>query len=128
MFPAAIFLANRKPNTMSKRPQERRTEEEEPVVAKSKPACLVSRNLSAKQSPSLDSGASYSPGNQELDRNSVFMRTERSVRDSVQNPTASSQEWQRDDNPVSSVGPRLPGRTGVGLEVPLLPVGKGTDV
>ena len=39
--------------------------------------------------PSLDSGASCSPG---LDRNSVFMRTERSVRDSVQHPTASSQE------------------------------------
>ena len=46
---------------MSKRAQERKTEEE-PVVAKPKPVSLVSTNLSAKQSSSLDSGASYSPG------------------------------------------------------------------
>ena len=76
---------------MSKRAQERKTGEE-PVVAKSKPACLVSRNLSAKQSPSLDSGASYSPGSQGLGRNSVFTRAQRSVRDRVQNSTVSSQK------------------------------------
>ena len=40
--------------------------EEELVVASSRPACLVSRNLSAKQTPSLDSGVSYSPGYLEL--------------------------------------------------------------
>ena len=61
MFSSSHFLAIKKPNTMSKRAQERR-KREEPVVAKSKPVSLVSRNLSAKQSPSLDSGASYSRG------------------------------------------------------------------
>ena len=35
------------------------------LVAKSKPACLLARNLSSKQSPSLDSGASCSLGNQD---------------------------------------------------------------
>ena len=34
----------------------------------------------------------------------MFMRTERSLRDRVQNTTASSQEWQRVDNPLSSAG------------------------
>ena len=97
------FSFKTKPNTMSERAQERWTEGE-PVVAKSRPACLASRNLSAKQSHSLDSGGSCSQWNQELGRNSMFMRTERSVRDRVQNPAASSQEWLRDDNPFSSVG------------------------
>ena len=55
---------------MSERAQETRTEEE-PEVAKSRPACLVSRNLSAKPLLSLDSGASYSLGNQEPGQNSV---------------------------------------------------------
>ena len=63
MFSCSHFLSIDKPNTMSKRAQERRTGEELCVVVKSKPVSLVSRNLSAKQSPSLDSGASFSPGN-----------------------------------------------------------------
>ena len=50
MFSCGHSPSIKKPNTMSKRAQERRTGEE-PVVAKSKPASLVSRNLSAKQSP-----------------------------------------------------------------------------
>ena len=58
------------------------------MVAKSKPASLVSRNLSAKEFSSLDSGASYSPVNQGLGLNSVFTITERSVRDRVQNPNS----------------------------------------
>ena len=45
---------------MSKRVQERRTGEE-PVVAKSRPVSLISRSLSANQSPMLDSAPSYSP-------------------------------------------------------------------
>ena len=56
---------------MLKRAQERRTEEE-PVAAKSRPACLVSRNLSAKKKTLLYSGASYGPANQELSRNFCF--------------------------------------------------------
>ena len=42
---------------MSKRAQERRTGDE-PVVVKSKPVSMISRNGSAKQSPTLDSGSS----------------------------------------------------------------------
>ena len=56
---------------MSKRAQERRTEEGL-VVSKSRLACLASRNLSAKQASSLDSGATHGSGNQELGLNSVF--------------------------------------------------------
>ena len=67
---------------MSKRAQERRTEEGL-VVSKSIPACFVSRNLSAKQSPSLGSGASDGPGNQELGQNSVFTSTGKLVRRGV---------------------------------------------
>ena len=50
----------------------------------------------------LDSRTSYSPGKQGLGRNSVFMRTERSARDTVQNLTASSQVWHRGDNSFPS--------------------------
>ena len=92
MFSCSLFLSIEKADTMSKRTQERMTEEE-PLVAKSRPACLVSRNLSAKQSPCMDSGASYSVENEELDQNSVFTSIGRPVRDRVQNPSASSQEW-----------------------------------
>ena len=95
MFSCSHFLSIKKPNTMSKRAQERRTGEEL-AVAKSKPVSLVSRSLSAKQSSSLDSGAPYSLGNQGLCRNSVFTITERLVRDRVQNPTVISPEWQRE--------------------------------
>ena len=81
MFLAAIFLSIKKPSTMSKRAQERRTEEE-PVVAKLKPAFLVSRNLSSKTIPVIGFEWYHhtARGDQELGRGSVFMRTERSVR------------------------------------------------
>ena len=52
------FSFNKKPNTMSKRAQEGRTEEEH-VVAKSRPVSLISVRLSANQSPMLASGISY---------------------------------------------------------------------
>ena len=56
---------------MSKRTQERRTEQG-PAVAKPRLACLESRNLlSAIQTSSFDSGASNVPGNQGLDPNAV---------------------------------------------------------
>ena len=98
MFSSSNFLSIKKPNPKLKRAQERRTGEE-PVVAKSKPVSLVSRNPSAKQSPSLDSGASYRQVNQGLCRNSVF-----TCGKVVKNPTVSSQGWQRNDNPCSSAG------------------------
>ena len=104
------FVSTRKPNTMSKRAQERRTEEE-PVVSTSRPACLVWRNLSARQTPSMDSGASYGPGNQESGRHSVFASIGKPVRDRVRNPAMNSQERQRDGNPFSSTG--KPVRSGV---------------
>ena len=87
MFSCSHFLSVKQPNTMSKRAQERRTGEE-PVVAKSKPATLVSRNLSAKQSPTLDSGASYSLANHSLGWNADFTSIERSVRDRVRKPNS----------------------------------------
>ena len=80
MFSCSHFLSIEKPNTMSKWAQERRTGEEL-VVAKSKPISLASRKLSVKQSPTLNSGASYKPGNPRLGRNSVFTSTGRPVRE-----------------------------------------------
>ena len=65
------FNEKKKPNTMSKRVQERRTGEE-PVVAKSRPVSVISRSLSANQSPMLDSGTSYSSGKCRLGWNSDF--------------------------------------------------------
>ena len=56
MSSCSQFLSNKKkPNTMSKRARGRRAREELAVV-KSRPVSLVTRNLSAKQSPPLDSG------------------------------------------------------------------------
>ena len=63
MFFCSYFYSNRKQSTMSKRIQEKKTGEE-PAVA--------SRNLSANQIPSMDSGASYGTG--KLVRDRVFPR------------------------------------------------------
>ena len=90
-----------KPNTMSKRTQERRTGEE-PVVAKSRPVSLISRSLSANQSPMLDSGTSCSPGDYRFGWSSDPTSAERSVRDRVENSASRTQEWHRDDDPFSS--------------------------
>ena len=98
-----LFSFNlKKQSPLSERAQERT--EEEPVVAKSKPVSLVSRTLSAKQSASLDSGASYGPGSQGLGRNSVFTSAEKSVRDTVENSSSTSQVLHRGENPFSSSG------------------------
>ena len=56
-----VFLQTFSFNLKAQHHVERNTEGG-PVVAKSRPACLVSRKLSAKQCPSSDSGASYSLG------------------------------------------------------------------
>ena len=94
------FLWNRKQSTTSKRAQERRAGEG-PAEAKPMSACLVSRIfLSAKQTSSVDSGASCSRVNQEFCRDSVSRDTGKLVKDSSQDPTTHSQEWQQDDNPI----------------------------
>ena len=72
-----VFLQPRsqkqKTDAMTKRAQESKTKEGR-AVAKPRSACLVSRNLlSARQTSSVDSGASCSPEKQELGRNSVLM-------------------------------------------------------
>ena len=73
---------------MSKRASERKTAEG-PAVAKPRSVCLVSRNLlSAKQTPSVDSGASQG-------RNSVLVSTGKLA------------EWQKDDNPFLGTGKRV---------------------
>ena len=88
--------------TMLKRAQERKLEEE-PAVAKPRSACLVPRTpLSARQTSSLDSGASYGPVNQELGQNSVSGCTGKPARDGVQSPATNSQERHKDDNPFLS--------------------------
>ena len=72
VFSCSHFLSN----CMSKRAQGSKTEEG-PAEAKPRPMSLVSRNLlSAKQT------------------------TGKPVRDSSQDPTTHSQEWQQDDNPL----------------------------
>ena len=107
MFSCIHFLSNRKQSTVSKRAQE-----QGPAVAKPRPACLLSRNLlSARQTSSLDLGASHVPGNREWGRNSAFVSIGKPARDRVQNPATNSQEWHRDDNPFSSIG--KPVRSGV---------------
>ena len=72
---------------------------------------MSKRAQERKQSPSLDSGASYGLGNQELGRDSVFTSIGKPVRDRVQNPAMNSQEWRRDDDLFSSIGE--PVRSGV---------------
>ena len=97
MFSLQPFLSIRKPNTVSKRAQERRTGEK-PVVAKPKPASMISRSLRAKHPPTFDSGRGITDWVGILD----FTRTERLVRDGVENSTSSSPAWHRGDSPFSS--------------------------
>ena len=78
------FNLKKKPNTMSKR--------------------LDIKKLGRETIPTLDSGASYSLWNHTLGWTSDSTSTERSVRYRVEHPTASYQEWDRDDNPFSSTG------------------------
>ena len=99
MFSCNHFLSIQKPNTISKRSQERRIEEEL-VVAKSRPVSLISRSLSANQSPMLS--ASYCPRNCRLGWNSDLLSTEKSGRDRSENSASSSQVWHRDHNPFPS--------------------------
>ena len=78
------FFQLKKPNTMSKR--------------------LDIKKLGRETIPTLDSGASYSLWNHTLGWTSDSTSTERSVRYRVEHPTASYQEWDRDDNPFPSTG------------------------
>ena len=91
----------KRPNTMSRRAQERRTGEEL-VVAKRRQVSLISRSLSANQSPKLGSGTSCSQGNCRFGWNSDLTSTEKSGRDRNVNSALSSHVWHRDDNPVPS--------------------------
>ena len=77
VFLQPFFSSIKKPNNMSKSGQERR-KEEEPVVAKSKPVSLVSRNLSAKTILLVGFGCFMQP-DQGLGRNSVFTSAETSI-------------------------------------------------
>ena len=95
IFSCNLFLPIQKPNTMSKRAQERRTREQ-PVLAKSRPVSLISRSLSAYQSPTLDSGTSYSPEKCRLGWNSDLTSTEKSGRATKENDNESSDTpWRK---------------------------------
>ena len=96
-FSCSHFLSIKKPNTVSKRARDRRTGQEV-VVAKSRLVSLISRSVSAYQSPMLDSGVSFSFGNYRFGWHSDLTSAERSVRDRVENSASSSQVWHRDDN------------------------------
>ena len=86
------FLSNRKQSVTAKRAQES-TAKEGSAAAKPRPMSWVSRTLlSAKKTSPKDSGASNSPGNQELDRRSVSGSARKLARDNNQDPTAHSQE------------------------------------
>ena len=67
---------------------------EEPVMAKSTPASLVSRRLSADQSPMLE--------NYRLSRNSDFTSAERSVREMTQR-SSTGQPVREIQNPLTEV-------------------------
>ena len=92
MFSCSHFLSIKKPNTI--------VEES----SRNQGQWVWYQETWAQNEPSLDSGASCNLVNQGLGRTSVFTSAERSVRDSVKNPTVCSEEWQRDDNPFSSAG------------------------
>ena len=90
-------LSYRKQSVMSKRAQEC-TAKEVSAVAKPRPMRLVSRNLlSAKKTPSQDSSALNSPGNQELDQSYVSASVRKQVRNNNQDPTAHSPQRRQDD-------------------------------
>ena len=63
-----------------------------------RPTCLISRNLlNERQNPSFVSGSSNVSWNPELDSNSLSGSTRKLVRDRVQNPATSFQEWKKDN-------------------------------
>ena len=57
-----------------------------------------------QNNPLVGFGCFIQPGEARIGSELCVHEAERSVRDRVQNPTASSQEWQRDDNPFSCAG------------------------
>ena len=72
---------------------------------KKEPVCSASRNLSLKRSfLTVEFGCFIHPGESKVGPANFFTSAGRLVRDRVQNPAASSQEWQRDDSPFSSFG------------------------
>ena len=83
MSSCSHFLSNKKQSIMSKRAQERGSEEG-PAAAQPSSARLVSRNLlSAWQTSSRDSGAVHVPVNQEFGQNSVSGSTKTLVQSGV---------------------------------------------
>ena len=68
------------------------------MVATLRPVSLISRSLSANQSPMLDSGTSCSQENRRLGWNYDLTSTGTSVRDRNENAASSSQMWHRYDN------------------------------
>ena len=101
VFSCSYFLSIFGPNTMSKGTQERKTGEE-PVLAKLKPMSLVSKRVSANQSPTLDSCTSYSLENCRLCWNSDLTSTEKSGRDRNEKSASSSEVWHKNVNPFPS--------------------------
>ena len=77
---------------MPKRAQERRIGEEL-VVAKSRPVSLMSRSLTAKQSPC------WIRVNHTARRIADWVEIQKFGRDRNENSASSSQVWRRDDNP-----------------------------
>ena len=99
MCSCSLSLWNRKQSIMSKRAQESMAKEVM-AYARQRLTNVVSRNLlKPKAKLSERFGCSNSPANQELDQSSVLWSARKLVRDSDQDSTTHSQEWQQHDNP-----------------------------
>ena len=104
MFSCSHFLSITKPNIMSKRAQDRKTEEGL-VVAKSRLACFGIKKIERKTITSVGYGCFIQPGASRVGSEFCFHKhwgdpcgTE------ARTPATSAQEWQSDDNPFSSSG------------------------
>ena len=80
---------------MSKRIQERKTEED-PAVSMPRSKCLISTNLNKEQSSSFGPDASDVPGNPQLDSGSVQRSCGKLQRNRNKNPATYSQVWKED--------------------------------
>ena len=95
MFSRSHLRSIAKATTMSKRIQERKTEEEL-ALAKPRSVCLISRNLNREQSSSFVPDASNVLENSQLDSGSVQRSCGKLQRNRNPNPATCSQVWKED--------------------------------
>ena len=103
MFSRSHFRSVEKVTIVSKRIQERKTEEE-PSEVKPRSECLISTSLNRGQSSSFGPDASNAPGNPQLDSGSVQRSCGELQRNRNPNPATCSQVWKEDKLSQGSCG------------------------